>query len=109
MTRTGTTPSAVFSDVASARHPRDAVSSREEGRLVALALLSATPRPTALLAMSDELAIGALAAARELGLRVPRDVSVIGWDDSPARAPAIPPSARSASRCPTKGAHAPSS
>ena len=34
--------------------------------------------------MSDELAIGALAAARELDLRVPHDVSVVGWDDSPS-------------------------
>jgi DNA-binding LacI/PurR family transcriptional regulator len=34
--------------------------------------------------MSDELAVGALAAARELDLRVPHDVSVLGWDDSPS-------------------------
>jgi DNA-binding LacI/PurR family transcriptional regulator len=61
-----------------------AVNSREEGRRAALALLDATPRPTALLAMSDELALGALAAARELGLRVPDDLSVVGWDDLPA-------------------------
>jgi DNA-binding LacI/PurR family transcriptional regulator len=61
-----------------------AVNSRDEGRRAALALLRATPRPTAVLAMSDELAIGALAAARELNLRVPDDVSVLGWDDSPS-------------------------
>jgi DNA-binding LacI/PurR family transcriptional regulator len=36
------------------------------------------------LAMSDELAIGVLAAARELDLRVPHDLSVLGWDDSPS-------------------------
>jgi DNA-binding LacI/PurR family transcriptional regulator len=64
-----------------------AVNSRDEGRRAALALLRATPRPTAVLAMSDELAVGALAAARELGLRVPHDLSVVGWDDlSSARA-----------------------
>jgi LacI family transcriptional regulator len=34
--------------------------------------------------MSDELALGALTAAGELGLRVPHDVSVVGWDDSPS-------------------------
>ena len=34
--------------------------------------------------MSDELAIGALVAARELDLRVPHDLSVLGWDDSPS-------------------------
>ncbi len=61
-----------------------AVNSRDEGRRAALALLQATPRPTAVLAMSDELAVGVLAAARELGLRVPHDLSVLGWDDSPS-------------------------
>lgn len=38
------------------------------------------PRPTAIFAASDEMAIGAMLAARELGLRVPEDVSVIGVD-----------------------------
>jgi DNA-binding LacI/PurR family transcriptional regulator len=61
-----------------------AVNSRDEGHRAALALLQASPRPTAVLAMSDELAIGVLAAARELDLRVPHDVSVVGWDDSPS-------------------------
>jgi DNA-binding LacI/PurR family transcriptional regulator len=61
-----------------------AVNSRDEGHRAALALLQATPRPTAVLAMSDELAIGVLAAARELDLRVPHDVSVVGWDDLPS-------------------------
>jgi DNA-binding LacI/PurR family transcriptional regulator len=60
-----------------------AVNSRDEGHRAALALLQASPRPTAVLAMSDELAVGALAAARELDLRVPHDLSVVGWDDSP--------------------------
>jgi DNA-binding LacI/PurR family transcriptional regulator len=61
-----------------------AVNSRDQGRRAALALLQATPRPTAVLAMSDELAIGVLAAARELDLRVPHDLSVVGWDDLPS-------------------------
>lgn len=38
-------------------------------------------RPTAVFAASDEMAIGAILAARELGLEVPGDVSVIGIDD----------------------------
>ncbi len=67
-----------------------AVNSRDEGHRAALALLQATPRPTAVLAMSDELAVGALAAARELGLRVPEDLSVAGWDDSPSAQAADP-------------------
>jgi len=40
-------------------------------------------RPTAIFAASDEMAIGAILAARDLGLSVPRDVSVIGIDDYP--------------------------
>jgi DNA-binding LacI/PurR family transcriptional regulator len=38
-------------------------------------------RPTAILAMCDAMAIGALHAAREVGLRVPADLSVVGFDD----------------------------
>jgi DNA-binding LacI/PurR family transcriptional regulator len=41
--------------------------------------------------MSDQLAIGALAAARELDLRVPHDLSVVGWDDSPSARDSDPP------------------
>src|SRR3954454_15606010 len=63
-----------------------AVNSRDEGHRAALALLDATPRPTAVLAMSDQLAVGALDAAHELGRRGPRDLSVVGWDDSPTAA-----------------------
>lgn len=45
------------------------------------ALLELDHPPTAVFAASDEMAIGVLRAARELGLRVPQDVSVIGIDD----------------------------
>jgi LacI family xylobiose transport system transcriptional regulator len=38
-------------------------------------------RPTAILAMSDAMAIGAMRAVREVGLRVPDDVSIVGFDD----------------------------
>lgn len=38
------------------------------------------PRPTAVFAASDEMAIGAVLAARELGFRVPEDLSVVGID-----------------------------
>lgn len=69
----------------SAPHGRDA------GRRAAAALLDRADRPTALLAMSDELAIGALQAAAERGLEVPGELSVIGFDDTPAAAGAQPP------------------
>jgi DNA-binding LacI/PurR family transcriptional regulator len=48
-------------------------------------------RPTALLATSDELALGAVEAAYELGLAVPGDLSVAGFDDVPAARRADPP------------------
>jgi DNA-binding LacI/PurR family transcriptional regulator len=82
----GATPRAAALDVHEV-----AVNSRDEGRRAALALLRATPRPTAVLAMSDELALGVLAAARELDLRVPHDLSVVGWDDSPSARASDPP------------------
>jgi DNA-binding LacI/PurR family transcriptional regulator len=44
-------------------------------------LLEADPRPTAVFAASDEMAVGAVHAVREAGLRVPQDISVIGIDD----------------------------
>lgn len=44
-------------------------------------LLGAERRPTAVLAMSDRLALGAVAAARAAGLTVPGDLSVVGFDD----------------------------
>jgi DNA-binding LacI/PurR family transcriptional regulator len=53
-------------------------------------LLDQVPRPTALLAMSDQLALGALDAARARGLDVPGDLSVVGFDDIPAAARAAP-------------------
>ena len=44
-----------------------------------------------MLATSDELALGAVQAARELGLVVPEDLSVVGFDDVPAARTAEPP------------------
>jgi len=64
---------------------------RDAGRRAAAALLDRAARPTALVAMSDELAIGALQAAAERGLAVPRDLSIVGFDDTQAAADAQPP------------------
>lgn len=58
----------------------------EGGQTAAHALLAARPDTTALLCMSDVLAQGALAAAASLGLRVPEDLSLTGFDDIPSSA-----------------------
>jgi len=44
-------------------------------------LLAVHPAPTAVFAQSDEMAIGALRTVRDSGLRVPEDISIIGFDD----------------------------
>jgi LacI family transcriptional regulator len=54
-------------------------------------LLRLDRRPTALFASNDSQAFGAIEAARTLGLRVPEDVSVIGFDDTPAAQWSAPP------------------
>ena len=48
---------------------------------VASRMLAAPDRPTALLCSKDEFALQAMAAAARLGLRVPQDVSIVGFDD----------------------------
>jgi DNA-binding LacI/PurR family transcriptional regulator len=63
----------------------------EPARLATLELLRAEIPPTAILAMSDVFAVGALQAAAELGVAVPADLSLVGFDDSPAAAMANPP------------------
>jgi DNA-binding LacI/PurR family transcriptional regulator len=64
-----------------------------EGAAAGRALLDVAPqrRPTAVIAQSDILAAGVLEAAAELGLRVPQDVSVVGFDgaDLPWIAPHV--------------------
>lgn len=47
-------------------------------------------RPTAILAMSDCLALGALRAAIQLGLSVPGDLSIVGFDDIPQASASTP-------------------
>jgi LacI family transcriptional regulator len=53
----------------------------EAGRSAAAGLLACRPRPRVIVCANDELALGALTAAGEAGLRVPQDVAVTGWDD----------------------------
>ncbi|MFD5560763.1 LacI family DNA-binding transcriptional regulator [Kitasatospora griseola] len=55
----------------------------EAGYAAARALLTRDDRPTAIFAGNDLQALGVYEAARELGLRVPQDLSVVGFDDLP--------------------------
>ncbi|NJP90501.1 LacI family DNA-binding transcriptional regulator [Nonomuraea sp. FMUSA5-5] len=58
--------------------------SREAGRRAGHALLARDPRPTAILTNTDVLALGVLDAAADLGLKVPEELSVVGFSDSAA-------------------------
>ncbi len=53
----------------------------ESGAAAATEMLTASERPTAIFCGNDRMAIGALGAAVDLGMRVPGDVSIIGSDD----------------------------
>ncbi|MBR0559230.1 LacI family DNA-binding transcriptional regulator [Neokomagataea anthophila] len=60
------------------------VNSEAAGAEGAHYLLQSSSRPTAILAMSDRIAIGAMRAVRSTGLNIPQDLSVFGFDDIPA-------------------------
>ncbi|HEY3559460.1 MAG TPA: LacI family DNA-binding transcriptional regulator [Kribbella sp.] len=58
--------------------------SEENGYRLAMTLLRSKNRPTAVLAMTDQLALGAIRAAGKRGLAVPDELSIVGYDDIPA-------------------------
>jgi DNA-binding LacI/PurR family transcriptional regulator len=62
-----------------------------EATEVAREVLGGPDRPTALFALADSIAYGAYAAARTLGLDIPRDVSVAGYDAHPMSSLLTPP------------------
>jgi LacI family transcriptional regulator len=62
------------------RTPIDCPFDEDGGRTAADDLLRTRP-PRALVCANDEIALGAIAAAEEIGLRVPEDLAVTGWDD----------------------------
>ena len=54
----------------------------DQGITAGLELLSRPDRPTAIFAANDDSAAGVIAACNQLGLKVPGDISVCGFDDS---------------------------
>lgn len=56
----------------------------DEGEAAARKMLTAKNRPTAIFTSGDDMAVGVFSAALQLGLRLPDELSVTGFDDSPA-------------------------
>jgi LacI family transcriptional regulator len=54
-------------------------------------LLSNSPRPTAIIAATNQILEGVIAAIRQAGLRVPQDISLVSFDDSPLARMVEPP------------------
>jgi len=69
---------------------REGNNSYDSGIACATALLSGTKRPTAILANNDEMAAGVIRAAHELGIKVPEQLSVAGFDDNVLASRLIP-------------------
>ncbi len=65
--------------------------SLEAGRAAAAEFMALSRRPTAVICASDQLAIGLASGLHALGLRVPDDVSLIGFDDIETAKFVIPP------------------
>ncbi len=63
----------------------------DSGLVAAARLLDVVPRPTAIFASNDEMAAGVMHAARQRGLDIPRDLSIVGFDDTPVAAHVWPP------------------
>jgi DNA-binding LacI/PurR family transcriptional regulator len=63
----------------------------EGGRRAARMLLNLPQRPTAIFAGNDLMALGAIQAAWEAGLRVPEDLAIVGFDDIPLASAFVPP------------------
>ena len=58
---------------------------------VARTVLTSTPRPTGILALADSMAFGVYAACKELDIRLPEDLSLLGYDDQPLSQLLCPP------------------
>ena len=62
----------------------------EGGARAAEQLLSMRNRPTAIFAVTDMTAVGAWGAARRMGLRIPEDVAIVGYNDIPLASRLVP-------------------
>ncbi len=65
--------------------------SMKSGLQAAKSVLAMTPRPTAVFCDSDEMAVGLISGLLREGMRVPQDISVMGFDDIELAAYALPP------------------
>jgi LacI family transcriptional regulator len=63
---------------------------RAGGTQAAIKLLAADPRPSAIFCANDLMALGAMDAARKLGVKVPEDLALVGFDDIEAAAMVSP-------------------
>jgi DNA-binding LacI/PurR family transcriptional regulator len=71
--------------------PGPGYSTQADGYAGMKSLLGLRPAPTAVFARNDFTALGAICAARDLGLRIPEDIAVVGFDNVPLAAYTIPP------------------
>ncbi len=58
---------------------------------IAARILNGSDRPTALICANDDMAVGALFTAHKMGLQLPRELSVVGFDDTPVSEIIWPP------------------
>ncbi|MEU7855670.1 LacI family DNA-binding transcriptional regulator [Nonomuraea sp. NPDC049141] len=78
----------------------------EEGARATRRLLSSADRPTAIVYDNDIMAVAGLSVAQEMRLDVPRDLSIVAWDDSPLSQVVRPPLTALTRDIPAYGAHA---
>ena len=78
----------------------------ESGRGAMLSLLEVSPKPTAVFAGNDTIAVGVLGALYAGGLRVPEDVAVVGYDDIPSARHTVPPLTTVRTTAPEQGRRA---